>query len=284
MRMTWRSIKVAVDINIARHLARALPLGPARLLARILAGFFAPLSLVAWRLMLFGPLHIGLGRMLALGYLRSMGRMERYLFIQKLGRLRTITRFVTPAGTEFVSRARDSGRGILLVSIHTLYSRLLLYWLNQPERGWNPYLVKRFPGRKDKGRAAYLHRHHDSLFGERLIDSGPGIIKAARVLRSGGMVLIAQDVFTVGPAPAIFLGRSVPMPLGAARLAEMTDSLILPVLAAQKSGWKTLIRFWPPIDPRDGGAREKILAVMEEMVTAYPAVWEFWRGYWETAK
>jgi lauroyl/myristoyl acyltransferase len=78
----------------------------------------------------------------------------------------------------------------------------------------------------------------------------------ARVLRGGGFVSLSFDV--PGSARVRFLGKTVGVKSGTARLAADTDSVVLPAAMVRRgSGWAVHID--EPIDPRDHPTWESVL-------------------------
>ena len=102
--------------------------------------------------------------------------------------------------------------------------------------------------------------------------------KAVRILKGGGAVIITQDNVDQSLPPTMFMGKKLHGPFGAARLAEITDSLILPVIVApvfHRVGWTILMR--PPVDPRLGSTKDGLVRSLEELVSSCPEVWDYWR-------
>jgi lauroyl/myristoyl acyltransferase len=87
-----------------------------------------------------------------------------------------------------------------------------------------------------------------------LVRNGYAVVRAqgsgarfAKTLQAGGRVLINFDV--PGTTPVRFLGKTVELRTGTARLAEKTDAVIVPVLPMRRGGgWR--LHLDEPIDPR----------------------------------
>jgi len=283
MGMTWDKAKTSLDLAVKRRFIMLLPLGIALAIARTLAFFLAPMSPIAWHLRLFGPMRIGFTRMLAIGYLRSTARMEKYILLYKSDQIKEITRLISVKDEDHLTRARATGRGIILVTIHSMYFRLLMRWVNEADESWQPYLIKAFPGKLGNrhAQAHYLHRIQLKIFGGRLLDTGIGTREAIRILKAGGTVMLTQDLPDRAAETIVFLNKKIPLPLGAARLAEMTNALIVPVAPSWRFGGKLwTLRFWPAIDPAAGETRNRLVEATEEMIRTYPATWELWRLFW----
>jgi hypothetical protein len=92
-----------------------------------------------------------------------------------------------------------------------------------------------------------------------------------QVLKDGGRVLINLDV--PGKAPVQFLGKTVELMNGTARLAASTDAVVVPVLPLPR-GRKWYVHVAPPIDPRDFPSGEDLLQAVvssaEELILRAP--------------
>ena len=85
-----------------------------------------------------------------------------------------------------------------------------------------------------------------------------------RTLRGGGRVLLSFDV--PGTVPVQFLGKTVELKNGAARLAEHTDSVIVPTLALPRGrGW--YVHLDDPIDPRRFPSWRELLQAVADVQT-----------------
>lgn len=285
MCIAWHMVKDFLDRAFFRHFIRLLPLGVVLAIVRTSAVFFAPITPVAWRLWLCGPLKISFGRMLVLGYLRSVARIERYVLLLKSDQIPDITRHISVKEKQHLSQARESGRGVILVTIHSYYFRLLMRWTNEVDNTWRPYLIKKFPRKPDmhQPKAECLHQIQLKIFSDRLLDTGSGTRQAARILKAGGTIILAQDIPDKTAVTVRFLNKETPISLGAARLAEMTDALIVPIApSGLLRGWFWMIRIWPAIDPRGNDTLGRLIAAMEEIIRTNPETWGFWWHFWRT--
>lgn len=270
-----RNLDYSHKIYWAWPLLRLAPLHFSLLLVRFRAVLQAPFYKSTWNLKATGLIQRGLFGWLRLGYQMIAGRKSKKIWYAKFGLLSKVTKKITLQNPEYLDQARHSGRGLILVTIHSPYFRLLQLWINQFDFGWEPYLIKNFP----TGQALepyILHEQQKKIFQTRLIDSHKPL-QAARILAKGGTVLLAQDVLVKNIEPVNFLGKQLKNPLGALRLAEKTDSVILPVIMVDTGGlnrWK--IHFGPLIDPSVGESKQKLLQTMEEIILQYPETWESW--------
>lgn len=84
----------------------------------------------------------------------------------------------------------------------------------------------------------------------------------AATLQDGGRVLLNFDV--PGKHPVRFLGKTVEVMNGAARLAESTDSVVVPVLPqVGPRGWA--VHLDDPIDPRNHGSWREVLQAVADV-------------------
>jgi lauroyl/myristoyl acyltransferase len=95
------------------------------------------------------------------------------------------------------------------------------------------------------------------------------------VLRQGGRVLVHFDV--PGSVPVEFLGKTVDLKSGTARLAVDTDAVVVPVaMLPEGRGWR--IHVDEPLDPRRypdwQGLLQAVAAVHESLILAAPELLE----------
>jgi lauroyl/myristoyl acyltransferase len=107
------------------------------------------------------------------------------------------------------------------------------------------------------------------------IVSGSAFEPALELLRDGATVSIAFDL--VGSTPTPFLGRTLSLASGASRLSCEADAVVAP-LVVRRVGRRPLLKFAPPIDPRDHddavSLQAAIASVMEVWALEVPeAVW-----------
>lgn len=86
----------------------------------------------------------------------------------------------------------------------------------------------------------------------------------AATLREGGRVLLNFDV--PGTAPVQFLGKTVELKNGVARLAQQTDAVIVPTLPLPRGrGW--YVHVDEPIDPRTHASWQDLLQAVADVQT-----------------
>lgn len=86
-----------------------------------------------------------------------------------------------------------------------------------------------------------------------------------QVLKDGGRVLINLDV--PGKTPVLFLGKTVELMSGTARLAQSTDAVVVPVIPLPR-GRKWYLHVAAPIDPRNYPSWEDLLQAIVSNVEA----------------
>ena len=194
-----------------------------------------------------------------LKYRRWVGKLES--FVWRFKRDVAVVNRVQVFHEERLQQCRREKRGLILVSVHHYYMGLFFYWANQVVPKLEPYLVANFWLQRRPRLHTFLYRGHQRLFNGRLIHIGQDMRKAVRILQDKGTLILLQDHLQKDAPLVEFLGHRVPNPLGAARLAEMTDSLILPFIAKNEihSKKKWSIHFQAPIDPRERMTKQKLL-------------------------
>lgn len=151
-------------------------------------------------------------------------------------------------GLEHLHAARAAGRGTLISFMH--YGPFVGYtalrgvvemhtpsgdWLlEKPRAGYNGYQLEQ------------RRRVLCGAFTMTRAEGSAGTLM--RALRGGGTAMLAMDV--PGRTPTRFLGKTVEMTDGSARLARSTDSLVVPVAVVPR-GRRFAVRFQEPVDPRD---------------------------------
>ena len=259
---------------------RVIPLPLILLWIRTISLILAPFSWTSWQLSKKGFLKGWYSR-LRVGYLFAVGKRIMPVWYGKFGRLQKIIDRIQLINPAYLEEARQSGRGLIIVTIHSHHFRLFQEWINQKVPNLNPYLIKRFPSPQRKHRFysknQFLHEQQKTIFNNRLINKLKPI-QAVRVLQNKGTVIAAQDVLANDVEPLLFLGQKLRNPLGAARMAEMTQALILPAIlvdGGKFNSWK--LHFWPLIDPLRGEPREELLQAIEKLILTYPETWLGWK-------
>lgn len=174
---------------------------------------------------------------------------------------------VTCLHEEYVHIARASGQGVIFVSVHSNYPHVSLSWFYRTvnSEGWTIHAVM-----SERTQQATMQAYGRSYAS--VIPSSTGVHKAARVLKRGEGLVLLQDIFADDGVPIQLYDRVVPFRLGAARLARMTDSLILPFTALSRRG-KGVVHWWPPIDPREDDVEKALVEAMARMIHTYPQSW-----------
>jgi hypothetical protein len=94
-------------------------------------------------------------------------------------------------------------------------------------------------------------------------------LKGLRLLKGGGSLMMAGDVFTLGERRYPFLGRARPMPSGVTWFARQSGKPIHPcMIVPEGREW----RLW--IGPAIPPTQEAVIAAMEECIRRAPSNWE----------
>jgi lauroyl/myristoyl acyltransferase len=180
-------------------------------------------------------------------------------------------------GKVHLETALLSGKGIQFVSIHHYLSRIFSQWIHQYPSKLSPYLIRQFPGQTQDPLANLYHQQHMEIYGGRLISVESDMRRAVRILKKGGSIVLLQDRFKMEAPPSKFLGRTIRASFGSVRLAELSDSILLPVIVTNK-GWNRdwIIHFYPIIQSKGEKGRSELSECLEQMILTYPEAWEHW--------
>ncbi len=159
----------------------------------------------------------------------------------------------------------SSGRGLVLVTCHTPWKRLLVRWFFE-----NHYalIVDTGKSQKRKSRLKDLRKGHNEL------------LHMIRHLQYGGQVIIAADVFNKSnDQPGEILGKTGNLSLLPVRLARIAG---VPLMAAVPilRGGKICMQKGPLIQeqiPRSemGAVMQKILGFLEQEIKCDPSIWSY---------
>ncbi|MEC9488467.1 MAG: lysophospholipid acyltransferase family protein [Halanaerobium sp.] len=249
-------------------------------MARIPAFLFCLFSPLAWKVKASNYLSDSFSQFFNISYHLLRGRFETQIFRAKVADLNEVSNLVAIKGKEQLERARAAGKGIILVTIHSPCFRIIQHWSNQQE-GLETWLIKHLFMQEDQARnrlARFLHQQQLEIYQGRILDGNKigDMKRAVRILAAGGSIIVCQDVGSSTAAPVRFMGRQKRYPLGASKLAEMGDAIILPLVITNRTETKDwLIHFWPTIEPGDN-SRQQLLDTMEEMILSYPEAWALW--------
>ncbi|MBI5633217.1 MAG: lysophospholipid acyltransferase family protein [Nitrospirae bacterium] len=117
-------------------------------------------------------------------------------------------------------------------------------------------------------------------------------LKLLRILQEGGIVGVQGDRLTFDSGVAVpFFGHEALFPKGPAKLAMVSDSIILPIFIPI-TGYKTytIIIEEPVMMDRSGSSDElrtnlqKIIKILENYISAYPTQWFTFMPFWEEDK
>lgn len=195
--------------------------------------------------------------------------MTRSVVVRGL-RTRRVERMPHPVvslNEEHVHEARAGGRGVIFVSVHSNYPHVSLSWFYRivNTEGWTIHALM-----SEQAPPAVIQAYGRSYTS--VLSSITGVHKAARILKRGEGLVLLQDIFADDGVPVRLYDRVVLFRLGAARLARMTDSLILPFTALSCRG-KGVVHWWPPIEPREDDVEKALVEAMARMIHTYPRSW-----------
>jgi lauroyl/myristoyl acyltransferase len=176
-------------------------------------------------------------------------------------------------GLERLRAAQATGRGVLISFTHygpftawapvpRLVDRLLTpvgEWLvEKPRPGYNGYQLEQ--RRRVLCRSGYA-----------LVLADGSARPMMRALKNRETVILAMDL--PGNTPTRFLGKTVELTNGTARLVAATDSIIVPgAIVPRGRRWE--IQFQEPLDPRDhsstGELHQALATVHEEIIMQAP--------------
>ena len=197
-----------------------------------------------------------------------------------------VSRLFSVAGREHLDAALAQNRGVILLCNHFGSHMMPAHWLKRQE-----YPLRLFMERP-RHISKFLAQDFDTdgptgqrnLFISRKATPAEGaasIMKAARVLKAGMILMIAGDVRWSGPqtTEAQFLGHSYSFSNTWIKLATMTSAQIVPVFCHIKPSGSYALEFCPPYtiprdqtDPAQVAAQvQRNLALIESKVQNSPA-------------
>jgi lauroyl/myristoyl acyltransferase len=173
--------------------------------------------------------------------------------------------------------ALDAGRGVLLSSCHSgpyLHGISAVSSLGRTTYSASSWAL-RTPGPGSWGRRIVRRRAGARARGERLVHSIGSFALLQALLEEGEVV----GVFFVMPGSreTRFLGKTVMLSSGSARLAAAADALVLPI-RTRRVGHRVWVDVAEPLDPREHAGNEDlhetIAAVHERWILELPASME----------
>ncbi len=171
-------------------------------------------------------------------------------------------------GSENLREAEAEGRGVLLAGMH--FGPLLSFHLAAAEMGFKLYLSGghrpeegAIPGHT--GRWTKTQNLWQEASGNRWVHKGNSYIVLREVLRNGGICWLAWD--TLGRnMRTTYLGRSVRVQPGIARLHLETGAPILPAIAFRDGvTMRSVIR--PPVDLPEGAGEQEVNDAIGRVMT-----------------
>jgi len=222
---------------------------------------------------------------------RALRSYARYW--QEAFRLPTLSTERIVAGTEVVGvehlqKARDSGRGLVMVLPHSGNWDAAGVWFID-------FLSGPFMTVAERLKPESLYRrfldYRESL-GFRVVPLTGGPRPSTEVLRdwlgeSGVTCLLVDRNLGSGGVPVDFFGRTATMPGGAALLASQTDSALIPTVCQfTERGWRLVFSPEIPVDgpgrlkDRVAGAMQTVADAFAESIVAQPEDWHMLGRIW----
>ncbi|MDD4956066.1 MAG: lysophospholipid acyltransferase family protein [Candidatus Omnitrophica bacterium] len=196
-----------------------------------------------------------------------------------------IARHITLRGRENLDKALESGKGLILLSLHLgnwelggaiiggLNYPISAIILEQPDRKVNDFFVKQ-----------------RAINGLRSIPLGISIKECYKVLKRNEILAIVGDKdYTNTGIPVEFFGRKAIMPKGAAAFALRTGAPIVFTVVTRMEGDKFCMFFEEPIYPESTGRDEddvkalmtRYISKFESYIRSYPDQWYVFRKIWD---
>ncbi len=192
-------------------------------------------------------------------------------------------------GAEYLTQAQEAGRGAVMVSAHFGSPEMAVQGL--AAAGFRIFgLTEPLRDKRMGDFIRWLRSYNGHEY--RTVGFG-GIKEAIRRLRHGGLVAIFFDRDVGGTGvPMQFCGAETSIPLGAVDLALRTGADLIPAWAWRIDGFRFRARVGPPLElvrtgDFDKDVRlnaERLLALFEGHLRAYPGQWAVLEPIWEKPK
>ena len=189
-------------------------------------------------------------------------------------------------GAEYLEEAQRSGRGAVLVSAHFGSPEMAVQGL--AAAGFRVFALTE--PLQPEALSEFIHWLRSRHGHEYRTVSFGAIKEAMRRLKRGGLValLLDRDVGGTG-VPMQFCGAETRIPLGAVDLALRTGADLIPAWAWRIGGFRFHARIGPPLEVVRTGDfdkdvrlnAERLLALFEGHLRAYPGQWAVLEPIWE---
>ena len=198
--------------------------------------------------------------------------------IAALNNKEEFSRRVRVTGVEHLTRARETGHGLIFLSSNVGLKHLafiLLTDLNVDD------VMQVGGGMRTLGLVGLSQFRNQFLLAinEELIKSNSHLsfqlAKGKHILEQGGVLIIAGDGQRGQHKKEIpFLNRRRPFGTGFAELALTTDSLVVPVLTSLRADGTADVTFHPPLTVADGNHEEQVRSLVEQYARLLEDYWK----------
>jgi len=158
----------------------------------------------------------------------------------------------------FFDKARQEGRGVIIVSAHFCFTSMIFRWVNEVEQIGSKLIV-RLPEKNAKSTSTVNYARELREASELLKDSGVS-------------VLIADAYQGKNGVEKKFMGKIRPFYRGAWELAHLTGAVVIPAWIKMDMDAKYIIQFFPPFS--QPAPSLKTHKVVEHYLDQYIPCWK----------
>jgi len=197
----------------------------------------------------------------------------------------------TITGVENLERALSSGKGVILLATHLGNWELGSLKLTLRDKKIHVVFSPDSSSLLESQRS--FLRHADGVQEVPLRDGRFSSLKLLRVLQEGGVVALQGDRLTFDSGVAVtFFGHAALFPKGPVKLAQVSESIVLPVfipITGYKS-YEIIVETPLYMETGEGVTDElktnlqKIITILEKYISRYPTQWFTFMPFWEDDK
>lgn len=229
-------------------------------------------------------------RQIAADSLHRFGRMVVEVLRFPLLNKDNIQDLVKVEGLEYLERAYAEDKGVIMCTGH--YGNWELLGATVALHGYPMLSITRKQNNSHMDKAINEFRQ---MVGQKVTYNrgGHGLLAISRMLKEKHLlgVLYDQDTNDDGVEINLFGKRSI-IPLGAAALSRIYGSPILPIFLHNNDDGTCTAKIYPPLyTPRTKDKQqdfytvtEKLVAVLEQEITAHPEMWFWVHDRWKDGK